>query len=106
MVIRISKGRYKAELHAEVTAHLNASGATLVPAIRTMAGCLGYWAGSDEASATMINVSVWDTLEHAQAMASLPEMAALAQQFIALGVEFERPIVNHPVLWSLTAGPA
>jgi hypothetical protein len=51
----------------------------------------------------MINVSVWDTLEHAQAMAALPEMAALARQFIAMGVEFERPIVNYPVLWSVPA---
>jgi hypothetical protein len=49
----------------------------------------------------MINVSVWDTLEHAQAMGSLPEMAALAGEFVALGVEFERPIANYPVLWQL-----
>jgi hypothetical protein len=37
----------------------------------------------------MLNVSVWDTLEHAQAMGSLPEMAALAKEFSGLGVEFE-----------------
>jgi hypothetical protein len=49
----------------------------------------------------MINVSTWDTLEHAQAMATLSEMAALAQEFGALGVEFERPIANYPVLWQL-----
>jgi hypothetical protein len=42
---------------------------------------------------------VWDTLENAQAMGSLPEMGALAKEFIGLGVEFERPIVNYPVLW-------
>jgi quinol monooxygenase YgiN len=101
MVVRISKGRYRPELHAEVTARLSASATTLVPAIRSMPGCLGYCAGSDESSGSMVNVSVWDTLEHAQAMAALPEMAALARQFIALGVEFERPIVNYPVLWSL-----
>jgi quinol monooxygenase YgiN len=103
MVVRISKGRYEAELHVQVTARLNESGATLIPAIRSMQGCLSYFAGSDEASGTMINVSVWDTLEHAQAMAALPEMAALARQFIAMGVEFERPIVNYPVLWSVPA---
>jgi hypothetical protein len=34
-------------------------------------------------------------------MGSLPEMAALAKDFIAPGVEFERPIANYPVLWQL-----
>ena len=103
MYVRISKGRYKPELHAEVTARLQASAESLVPAIRAMAGCVSYYAATDETSCTMINVSVWDTLEHAQAMASLAAMNALAQEFIALGVEFERPIVNYPVLWQLPA---
>jgi quinol monooxygenase YgiN len=101
MFVRISKGRYKPELHAEVTAHLAASAVTLVPAITALPGCLSYYAGSDATSNTMINVSVWESLESAQAIASLPEMSALATEFIALGVEFERPIVNYPVLWSV-----
>ena len=101
MFVRISKGRYKPELHAEVTRRLAESASSLVPAIRAMPGCLAYYAGSDEASATMVNVSVWDSLEHAQAMAALPEMSALAKEFVALGVEFERPIINYPALWSL-----
>jgi quinol monooxygenase YgiN len=101
MFVRISKGRYKPELHAAVTAQLEASSKSLVPAISGMPGCLSYYVGSEQASCTMVNISVWDTLEHAQAMGSLPEMAALAKEFIALGVEFERPIINYPVLWQL-----
>ena len=101
MYVRISKGRYKPELHAEVTARLDASSKSLVPAIRSMTGCVSYYVGSDDMTNTMINVSVWDTLEHAQAMGSLPEMAALAKEFTALGVEFERPIANYPLLWQL-----
>lgn len=101
MHVRISRGRYRPELHATVTSRLNASSASLIPAIRALPGCLGYYAGSDETTHSMINVSLWDTLEHAQAMGSLPEMAALAGEFIALGVEFERPIANYPVLWQL-----
>jgi hypothetical protein len=50
MYIRISKGHYKPELHAEVTARLDASSKRLIPAI---------------------------------------------------GVDFERPIANYPVLWQL-----
>ena len=101
MFVRISKGRYKPELHAEVTARLSESAKSLVPAIKAMPGCMSYYVGSEEASRTMVNVSVWDTLEHAQAMGSLPEMATLAKDFIALGVEFERPIVNYPLLWQM-----
>ena len=101
MIVRISKGRYKPELHAEVTARLDASAKSLVPAIKALPGCISYYVGSEEASSTMVNVSVWASLEHAQAMGSLPEMATLAKDFIALGVEFERPIVNYPLLWQL-----
>jgi hypothetical protein len=28
-------------------------------------------------------------------------MAALAKEFVALGAEFERPIVNYQALWQL-----
>ena len=103
MFVRISKGRYRPELHAEVTSRLEASSNSLVPAISAMAGCHSYYVGAEESSCTMINVSVWDTLEHAQAMGALPEMASLAKDFIALGVEFERPIINYSVLWQLPA---
>jgi quinol monooxygenase YgiN len=101
MFVRISRGQYKPELHAEVTARLEAAAKSLIPAITAMPGCLSYYAGSDSTSNSMVNVSLWDTMEHAQAMGSLPEMAALAKEFIALGVEFERPIVNYAVLWEL-----
>ena len=103
MYVRISKGRYAPDRHAEVTARLTASSEVLVPAIRALPGCLAYYAGSDQASSTMVNVSVWTTFENAQAMATLPEMTALAKEFMSLGVEFERPIVNYPVLWQVTS---
>jgi quinol monooxygenase YgiN len=103
MYVRISKGRYRPDLHAEITARLAASAESLIPAIRRLPGCLSYYAGSDEATSTMINVSVWDTLAHAEAMGALLEMAALAREFIDLGVEFERPIANYPALWQIRA---
>jgi len=103
MVVRISKGRCASERHAEVTARLDASAASLLLAIRRMPGCRHCYAGTDAATCRRVNVSAWDTLEHAQAKGSLPEMAALAGEFIALGVEFERPIANYPVLWQLPA---
>lgn len=104
MIVRISKGRYAPTLHDEVTRRMDAASVTLVPAIRALPGCLSYWVGTDHASGTMVNVSVWDTMDHANAMSTLPEMAALAREFIGLGVEFERPIVNYETLWHV--GPA
>ncbi len=101
MIVRISKGSYPPSRHAEITMRMADAGKTLIPAIQKLSGCLSYFAATDEGSSTMVNVSVWDTLEHAQAMATLPEMAALAKEFIALDVEFERPIVNYPSLWQL-----
>lgn len=101
MFVRISKGSYPPAMHAEFTRRMADAGRVLIPAIQRLPGCLSYYAATDEASSTMINVSVWDTLEHAQAMATLPEMAALAQEFIALGAQFERPIVNYRSLWQL-----
>ena len=101
MIVRISKGAYAADRHDEVTARLSASSASLIPAIRALPGCISYFVGSDAESLTMVNVSVWDSIEHANAMGTLPAMIALAGEFIALGVVFERPIINYPVLWQL-----
>lgn len=102
MIVRISKGRYPAGRHAEFTVMMKKAGEVLVPAIRRLPGCSSYFAATDEGTSTMVNVSVWDTLEHAQAMATLPEMGALAQEFVAMGAEFDRPIVNYEALWQIT----
>jgi quinol monooxygenase YgiN len=99
--VRISKGSYPPARHAEFTQRMAEAGQVLIPAIRKLPGCLSYYAATDEVSSTMVNVSVWDTLEHAQAMATLPEMGELAKEFIALGAAFERPIVNYQALWQL-----
>jgi hypothetical protein len=40
---------------------------------------------------------------HAQGVGSLPDIAALAQVFIQMGVEFERPIINDQVSRSALA---
>jgi len=102
VIVRISRGRYPPDRHAEFTERMAKAAEVLIPAIRRLPGCLGYYAATDGASSTMVNVSVWDTAEHAQAMATLAEMGALAQEFVALGAEFERPIVNYKTLWELS----
>jgi hypothetical protein len=101
MVIRISKGAFPADGYERVRARLDESRATLVPAIRELRGCLHYWAAIDEGTATMVNVSVWMTLDDAQQMETLAPMRTLAAEFVALGVTFERPITNYASLWSV-----
>ena len=100
MVIRISKGAFAAERYADVRRRLDDAQQTLVPAIRVLHGCVHYWAAIDDVSNTMINVSVWETLADAKQMDSLAPMLALAGEFIALGVTFERPITNSETLWA------
>jgi len=80
---------------------MKAATQSLIPAIQGLPGCLSFYVATEESSSTMVNVSVWETIEQAQAMDTLPEMSALGRDFIALGVEFERPIINYPVLWKL-----
>ncbi len=49
----------------------------------------------------MHNVSLWETVEDANQMASFQPMLDLAGAFIALGVRFQRPILNFETLWSI-----
>ena len=98
--VRISRGQFDPAQFDEIDRLLRESGETLIPAIRRLAGNLHYYAGIDRASGTMVNVSVWETLEHAQQMAGLAEMAAQAAIFRDKGVRFE-PIVNYETVWGM-----
>lgn len=100
-VIRISKGAFPAESLERIRGMLDASQQSLVPAIRDLAGCLHYWAAIDPVTSTMVNVSVWTTLEDAKQMDGLAAMKALAGEFVAAGVQFERPITNYDGLWQI-----
>jgi hypothetical protein len=72
----------------------------LRPGIAAMPGLLAFYAGADEASHSLINTSVWDTLEHAQQMDRFAPMLELGKRFAEAGARFERPIMNYAVLWS------
>jgi hypothetical protein len=66
-----------------------------------MRGNLGYFVGIDRVANAMHNVSLWETVEDANQMASFQPMLDLASEFVALGVRFRRPILNCATLWSL-----
>ncbi len=69
--------------------------------VRALSGNLGYFAGIDRSNNAMHNVSLWESVEDANQMASFPPMLDLAGEFIALGVRFQRPILNFETLWSI-----
>lgn len=100
MVVRISKGRFAPERAAAVERSLEASEESLRPSLSRLAGLIHYYVGIDRATSSMTNTSVWDSREHAMAMASLKAMLDLRAVFEEAGVEFE-PITNHEVLWEI-----
>ena len=101
MIVRISKGTVPVDRFDQARQLMAASEAALREAITALPGLLHYYVGVDEHTGQVTNVSVWDTLEHAQAMSSLPEMSAQRPVLEAAGVVFE-PISNHEVSWSIT----
>ena len=98
-VIRISRGSFAAAEHDRVKERLAATEEALVGELAKLPGLRHYYVAIDRTSSTMVNVSVWDTLEDATQMDSLPAMQALAKDFVAMGVSFERPIINLAILW-------
>ena len=69
-----------------------------------MRGNLGYFAGIDRVNSAMHNVSLWESVADAEQMASFRPMLDLANEFVALGVRFQRPILNFSTLWSFDDG--
>lgn len=100
-IIRISLGTFDAEKAAIVEAKLTESKAALEAGIRAMRGNLGYYAGIDRKNNAMSNVSIWESIETAEQMATFQPMIDLAGAFVALGVRFQRPILNCETVWEI-----
>jgi hypothetical protein len=100
-VIRISLGTFDADKAAIVEAKLIESKAALEAGIRAMHGNLGYYVGVDRSANTMSNVSLWESVKAAEQMATFQPMIDLGAKFVALGVRFQRPILNLTTVWEL-----
>jgi quinol monooxygenase YgiN len=101
VVVRISRGSFDTALADEWERRMTASGDQLVPAIRRLKGLISYYAGIDKAAGSIINVSVWESMEAAKQMDGLVEMNAAAREFIGAGAKFERPIINYQTVWTI-----
>lgn len=99
-VVRVSRGNFDAGRFAEVDAANVRVSEYLIPAIKALPGLIHWYAGvSPEGS--IMNVSVWDSDEHAEQMGQLREMTIVARgEMEAIGVTFT-PIINYPVNWTI-----
>jgi hypothetical protein len=99
-VVRVSRGSFDPRRFAEVDAVNKKVSEYLIPAIGRLPGLIHWYAGvSPEGS--IVNVSVWDSDEHAAQMSRLREMTVDARgEMEAVGVAFI-PIVNYPVSWAI-----
>ena len=100
-IVRLSRASFPQDRYGEIRQLLDASQATLVPAVRELEGCLHYYAAIDRETSTMINASCRASLEQARQLDGFPPMLALAARFGEAGVRFERPIANYETLWEI-----
>jgi hypothetical protein len=100
-VVRVSILRCEPERFAELRQMMMDADPVLRPGIEAMPGLLGYYAGADEATSSLTNVSLWTGLDAAKQMDTFQPMLELGKAFAAKGATFERPIMNYATLWQL-----
>ncbi len=100
-IVRVSVMRCEASQFLDFTHLMTESEQVLAEGVRAMRGCKFYFAGADEATLSLSNVSVWDTLADARQMESFQPMLDLGKRFNDLGARFERPIMNYATLWQI-----
>jgi len=100
-VVRVSILRCDAAKFPLLQKMMVDSEAALRPGIEAMPGLLALYTGADEATLSLAQTSVWDTLEHAKQLDTFQPMLDLGRQFVAEGARFERPIMNYVTLWRI-----
>jgi hypothetical protein len=98
-VIRVSVIRCDPSQFERLHTIIVESEASLRPGVEALPGFLTYYAGEDAATSSFSNISFWQTVEHAQQMERFQPMLDLAKRAAAAGARFDRPIMNHAILW-------
>ena len=105
-VVRVSILRCPPERFAELQQMMAEADPVLRPGIEAMPGLLAFYAGEDEATFSLSNVSLWTSLEAAKQLDTFQPMLDLGKPFVAKGATFERPIMNYATLWQLKGSAA
>jgi len=100
-VLRVSILRCPADRFAEICRLMEEAEALLRPGIEALPGFLSFYAGADEETSSLTNVSFWTSVEAAKQLDSFQPMLNLAKPFIDMGATFERPVMNYSTLWRM-----
>jgi quinol monooxygenase YgiN len=101
-IVRISRGRFAPENYQRVKQVIDDSARPLVPAIRALTGLIYYHAAVDPETSTVVNVSIWDSMDAAKQMDSLAPMLVQRRIVEGAGVTFDK-IANYAPLWKIEA---
>ena len=104
-IVRVSIIRCPPDKFAEIRQMMIETEKVLRPGIEAMRGLLTFYAGADEMTSSLTNVSVWADLDAARQLDHFQPMLDLGKQFVANGATFERPIMNYATLWQLQPVP-
>jgi len=100
-VVRVSRASYDPSRFAEVDAASKKTSEYIIPAIRRLSGLIHFYAGASP-KGSIVQVSVWDSDEHAAQLDRLKEMVVDGRRDMeAVGVTFT-PIFNYPIDWTWT----
>lgn len=102
-VVRVSILRCEPEQFETLKEKMVEAESVLAPGIRRMKGLIAYFAGADEASSSLTNVSIWESESDARQMERFQPMLDLGKSFAEAGARFERPIMNYQRLWTIGA---
>lgn len=95
-VVRISRATFDPIRFDDVDAMSRRIASYIVPALRGLPGLLHFYSGVSP-KGSMVQVSIWDTDEHAAQLNSLKEMAVDGRRDMeSVGVSFT-PIVHYPI---------
>ncbi|MBV8748907.1 MAG: hypothetical protein JO103_04245 [Candidatus Eremiobacteraeota bacterium] len=100
-IVRVSIIRSPPDSFAEMRELMIEAETVLRPGIESMRGLLAFYAGADEVTSSLTNVSLWVDLETAKQLDGFQPMLDFGKRFTAKGAIFERPIMNYMTLWQL-----
>jgi hypothetical protein len=100
-VVRVSVVRCSPDKFALIRRLMVDADPILRPGIEAMNGLLDFYAGADEATSSLTNVSIWTDLTAAKQLDKFEPMLELGRKFTEAGATFERPVMNYATLWQL-----
>ena len=104
-VVRVSIIRCAPDRFADIRQMMIEADKVLRSGIEAMRGLVAFYAGADEATSSLTNVSLWADLDAAKQLDRYQPMLDLGKEFVAKGATFERPIMNYTPLWQLQPVP-